>query len=440
VNLLKRVDSLDHAASKARVSRPEQKIDYAEWVRAGDLVVFGQGCSEPVGLLRELLTQAESLHARLGRLKLFVAGSYSGLVKPEHAKWLHLMSYGGFGDAGPLARAGLLEVYPTHYSQLPDLLTQSLHVDVVLLQLSPPDTEGRYSLGVANDFQLAVARQARVVIAEVNACTPFSPSALLPPDLRIDHIVWTDEPLVEAPTPPIDATSRQVAAHVAPLVPDGATIQMGVGGLMAAVCDALAGHRDLGIHSGILNDGMAELMRRGVVTNARKGSHAGKSVVGSLLGSRSLLEFAHLNNDICLAETSVTHGRESLARQTRFCSINSAVEVDLTGQVNSEVANGKYVGAVGGQPELVRAAAQCDGGVSVIAFPSSAAGGKVSRIVTQLSGPVTTARSDVDCVVTEWGVARLRGLSLRERAKALAGIAHPSHRETLLAAAGKIGR
>src|SRR5690606_28163227 len=145
----------------------------------------------------------------------------------------------------------------------------------------------------------------RVVIAEVNACTPFSPSALLPPDLRIDHIVWTDEPLVEAPTPPIDATSRQVAAHVAPLVPDGATIQMGVGGLMAAVCDAHAGHRDMSTLSGILGLGMAELMRRGVGSNARKGSQAGKSGVGTLLGSRSLLVFAHLLNGICLAETAV---------------------------------------------------------------------------------------------------------------------------------------
>ena len=401
-------------------------------LRPGDRISFGQACSQPVGLVRELLRQGKSLHARLGRLKLFVGGSYSGLLRPEHAAWFEFASYCAFGDVAALARSGELELYPVHYSQLPSLLATELRPDVVFLQLSPADANGRHSLGVAYDFQLAAARQARVVIAEVNACAPFSPSALLPNDLRIDHVVSVDEPLVEFPRTAIDDTSERISAHVAGLVEHGATLQMGIGSLMEAICVALGEHRDIGIHTGVLIDGMAELMMRGVVTNARKGSHVGQSVTASLLGSRRLFEFADHNPAICLVETEISHGSASLAKQLRFCSINSAVEVDLTGQVNAEVARGQYVGAVGGQIDFIRAAALCDGGVSIIALPSSAGGGKISRIVKTLNGPVTTPRSDVDYIVTEWGVARLRGRTLREREKLMAGIAHPDHRDALL--------
>jgi len=415
--------------------RTADAVDFSDWLRAGDLVVFGQGCSEPTGLVRRLLEQGETLRRRLGGIRLFVAGSYSGLIRPGHAGHFDFLSYGSFGVCTALAAAGRLGIYPVHYSRLPALLTAELKADVALLQLSAPDAANRYSLGIAHDFQLEVARRARVVIAEVNPHVPFSPSALLPDDLRIDHMVWTDEAPVEVPAPVPDEMSMRIAAHVAPLIPDGATLQMGMGSLMSAICLALSDHRDLGVHSGILTDGLAGLMRRGVITNALKGTHAGQSVVGSLLGSRELFEFAHQNVGVCLAGTDVTHGQAWLARQRRFCSINSAVELDLTGQVNAEVARGRYVGAVGGQPEYVRAAAQSEDGLSIIALPSTAGRGKVSRIVTQLSGPVTTARSDVDCVVTEWGAARLRGLTLRQRAFALAQIADPLHRDDLLRAA-----
>jgi acyl-CoA hydrolase len=408
-------------------------------LRPGDRVVFGQACSEPVALLRELLRQAAALHSTLGRIGLFVAGSYSGLLKPEHSAWFDFSGYGAIGDSAALARAGRLDIHPVPYSQLPALLAGELRADVVLLQLSKPDALGRHSLGAANDFQLAAARQARVVVAEVNEWAPFSPHALLPADIRIAHIVSSDEPLVEAPRTAIDAISEQIAAHVAGLIQDGATLQMGVGSLPDAICHALGSHRDLGIHSGILTEGMAQLLQRGAATNARKGSHAGQTVVGSLLGTRKLFDFADGNPDILLAETHLTHGADSLRKQLRFCSINSAVEVDLTGQVNAEVAAGRYVGAVGGQPDFIRAAACSEGGLSIIALPSSAGGGKISRIVDRLSGPVTTPRSDIDCVVTEWGVARLRGCSLRQRAKSIVAIAHPEHREALSRAAQMVG-
>jgi len=404
-------------------------------LRPGDRICFGQACSEPTSLVAALLQQGATLHARFGKPGLFVAGSFSGLIKPEHAAWFNIASYGSIGDGGALAAVGKLDLYPVHYSQLPELLTGPLRTDVMLLQLSPPDPQGRHSLGVAKDFQLAVARQARVVIAEVNAQVPFVPSALLPDDVRIDHVVSSDRPLVELPQAKADAATTDIAAriarHVAGLVPDGGTLQMGVGSVMEAICTALRGHRDLGIHSGVMIDGMADLITCGAVTNARKRVHAGQSLVGSLLGSRRLFAFAHRNPDLVLAETTETHGIEALALVPALCAINSAVEVDLTGQVNAEVSNGRYIGAVGGQGDYLRAARRSAGGRAIIALASTAGRGRISRIVGALQGPVTTPRADVDFVVTEWGVADLRLRSMAERIEAMIAIAHPDHRDAL---------
>ena len=408
-----------------------ENFPFGAVLQRGDLICFGQACSEPRGLLAELLRQGEMLSVRLGRLGLFVAGSYSGLIRPELGAWFTFSGYGAIGDSASLVKDGLLDVYPVHYSWVVDLLTRQLRANVALLQLSPPDAQGRHSLGVASDYQLAVARQARVVIAEVNQRVPFSPSALLPDDIRIDHVVLTDLPLVELPASKSDDAAERIAACVADLIPDGATIQMGVGSVMEAIGKSLRGHRDLGIHSGVLTDGMSDLIELGVVTNARKTNHAGLSVVGSLLGTRRLFDFAHNNSGILLAETHQTHGAASLSGVSALCAINSAVEVDLTGQINAEVSRGHYIGAVGGQVDFLRAASQSSGGLSIIALQSTAGRGAISRIVGNLSGPVTTPRSDVDFVVTEWGVAKLRGKSLSQRMKAMIGVAHPDHRDDL---------
>jgi acyl-CoA hydrolase len=411
---------------------PADLFHFTSVVRPGDVISFGQACSEPTGLVRQFAAQAPEIHRVAGKMKLFVAGSFSGILRPELGEWFDFAGYGAMGDGAALARAGRLQVYPVHYSRIPQLLADVLRPQVVFLQLSAPDAQGRHSLGIANDFQLATARRARVVIAEFNASVPFSPSALVPHDLRIDHVISSDEPLVEVASGTGGETVERLAQHVAALIPDSATLQMGVGSIMDAVCRALRSHRHLGIHTGVITDGLADLMRCGAVTNERKGTHTGTSVAGSLLGSRRLFQFADRNQAIRLEETDVTHSQGSLAGIRRFCAINSAVEIDLTGQVNAEVSAGRYIGAVGGQVDFLRAAANSDQGLSIIALPSTAGGGKFSRIVSTLNGPVTTPRCDVDYVVTEWGAARLTGLSLDRRAAALAAIAHPDYREALL--------
>jgi len=235
------------------------------------------------------------------------------------------------------------------------------------------------------------------------------------------------------PAAKIGDVERRVAAHVAALVPDGATIQLGIGTLPDAVLEALAGHRDLGLHSGMLTSAVLPLLESGVITNARKPIDTGVTVTGLLIGEAKLYAVAHRNPAIRLAAPDYTHAAAVLAQLPDFVSVNSAVEVDLFGRVNAEVAGGHYVGGVGGAMDFIRGAAAA-GGRAVIALPSVSRDGKASRIVAACT-TVTTPAADADVVATEWGVAELRGIDYAERSRRLAAIAHPEHRETLERAA-----
>jgi len=243
--------------------------------------------------------------------------------------------------------------------------------------------------------------------------------------------VETDRKPLELPAAPFGELERSIAGHLADLIPDRATLQVGIGGVPEAIVAMLSDRRELGVHSGMIGDSVADLMQKGVVTNAHKGIDAGVTISGVLFGTEKLYRFAHRNRQIRLCPTSYTHSIRALSRLKNFVSINSALEVDLTGQVNAEAIGSDYIGAVGGQVDYVRAAAQSDGGVSIVALPACGKKGD-SKIVSRLSGPVTTARSDVDVIATEHGIARLRGKSLRERVRAMVSIAPPEHRDRLL--------
>ena len=249
--------------------------------------------------------------------------------------------------------------------------------------------------------------------------------------------VETDRPPLELPAAPFGALEQRIAHHLGDLIGDRATLQMGIGSVPEAIMSMLADRRELGIHSGMVGDSAMTLMQSGAVTNAHKGMDAGVTVSGVLFGTRKLYDYAARNPCIRLHPTSYTHHIGVLGRLKNFVSINSALEVDLTGQINAEAIGGDHIGAVGGQVDYIRAAALSEGGVSIVALPASGKGGD-SKIVSRLSGPVTTARSDVDVVATEHGVAHLRGRSLRQRVRALVQIAAPEHRERLLAEARQI--
>ena len=403
-------------------------IELAAAIRPGDAVVWGQACGEPQTVTEAIVAQ----RAALGGIKVFMGASFSQTVLPEHADHLQISGLGGVGTGRRLTKAGVMAVRPLHISQVGPCIEQGIiGCDVAVVQVSRPNARGEYSYGLTADYIQAAVAKARTVIAESNDQVPFSHGSGVLTAADIDFIVETSRPPLEVGSAPITDLERAVARHIEAFIPDGATLQVGLGAIPDAVVAAIGNRRDLGVHSGMIGDSVVDLMERGVVTNARKPIDQGVTISGTLIGTRRLYAFADNNPAIGLRPPSYTHSQDVLARLPALISLNSAVEVDLTGQVNAEEAGGEHVGAVGGQVDYVRGAVSSPGGHSFIALPASAQKGTVSRIVARLSGPVTTARSDVDVVVTEFGAAQLRGRSLPERARALIAIAAPQFRETL---------
>ncbi|MBU9125003.1 acetyl-CoA hydrolase [Burkholderia multivorans] len=403
-------------------------------IRPGDTVMWGQSHAEPVTLMRALVAQRHSFK----RIRVFLGIGLADVLTPEHADAIDFLAYCGSGANRKLARANVLDILPAHYSQLPELIRSgALRIDVVMLQVSPPDEHGRYSLGLAREYLVEALKHARAIVAEVHPDVPWTYGGPFLRAADIDLLVASDTPFPDAAETTPGPVEQAIGQHVASLVEDGATLQTGIGAIPDAVMAALHDKRDLGVHTGSIGDGIAALCEAGVVTNARKTIDAGITVGGVIIGSARVRRFAHRNPALELRGTEYTHNPHVLRRIERFTAINSAVEVDLTGQVNAEVVGGTYVGAVGGVGDFLRAAQASRGGVPIVALPSTA--GAHSRIVTKLSGPVTVPRSDACVIVTEYGIADLRGLSLAQRVPKMIAIAHPDHRERLAREAGLSG-
>jgi acyl-CoA hydrolase len=378
-------------------------VDLSSVIRPGDGILWGQACAEPQTLVEALIAQ----RAAFSGATVFLGASFSGLVKPAHADHLRFTSYCGTGTNRALADAGLLDIYPAPYSQLNSLIeNKAIASDVVLVQVSPPNSRGEYSLGLGVEYLAPAMRMARAVIAEVNDRVPWTKTD---PLLRRKDFTL----IVESSRAPVylqyktGETERAIARNAAELIPERAVLECGIGNLPNAVLGALAERRGLRFHSGVIPDGVAELARRGALLGEIHG--------GCLMGTQALFDWARENPLVRLHSSEYTHGAEVLARLERFVAINSAVEVDLTGQVNGEVAKESYVGAVGGALDFIRAANQSPGGVSLLCLPSS-------RIVEKLQGPVATPRSEAGIIVTEKGAADLRGCTLRERERRLRAI------------------
>jgi acetyl-CoA hydrolase len=354
----------------------------------------------------------------------------SETLRPELVEHFGFQALNGAGTSRRVTH--LAEIFPCHVSALPTLFrSKQLRIDVMLIQVRPLP-QGGYTLGVISDFTQAMIQSARTVIALLNTGLPLVENDARVEASDIDILVDGDQHVIDMPDPEPSEIERAVAKRVAELIPNKATIQLGVGTLPAAVADALHQHRELGVHSGVVSDVLVDLIERGIVTNAHKGRDAGKTVAGGLFGTQRLRDFAEQTQLIDLRSSDYTHSTGVTSSLSQFFTINSGIEIDLTGQVNAEVAGGRYLGAVGGYVDFVRAGTLSQGGRSIIAFPSATPDGKHSRIVSSLGDrPITAARSDLDTVVTEYGVAQLKGCSLKERAKRLIEIAHPDHRESL---------
>lgn len=397
-----------------------------------DVVVVPTGVGEPPTILEALSEHRTDFHgvtvSQTLPLRTF------GYLDPETVEHVRHRAYFLGGATRPGAQAGWVDYYPNYFGEMPALFRQGLlPVDVVVAMASPMDKHGYFSLGLAPDYTMAALERARTVILEVNPAVPYTFGDC---HIHIDQVtalVEDDRPLMEVGLPTIGPVQEAIAGYVAELVPNGATVQIGYGGIPDAVVMQLLEKRDLGIHTEMIGDGILSLAEAGVVTNLAKNIDRGVMKATFGLGSRKLYDFMDRNPALEMHPVDVTNDPYLAGRHDNLHTINGTMQVDLVGQCGSESLGAIPYSGTGGQADFVRAATRSKGGKSFIVLPSTAKGGLISRIQPILAPGtfVTTGKNDVDHVVTEYGVARLRGLSAHERAHALIAIAHPDFRAEL---------
>ncbi len=395
-------------------------------VQSGERVWIQSGCGTPSTLVNALVARSAELHD-VEIVHMMTLGS-ADYTRPEFEG--HFRHRGLFLGANvrEAVAAGRADYTPIFLSEIEGLFVSGvMPLDVVLMQVSPPDQHGFVSLGTTVDCTLTATHHAKVVIAEVNDQVPRTHGDTFIHVSRITSMVETSRPLLELCAEPITEIHRRVGARVASLIPDGATLQTGIGGIPDAVLASLGDKRDLGIHTEMCSDGVIDLMEAGVINGEGKSFLHGKVVLSFVLGSRRLFDFVNENSSFEFRSVSFTNDPFVVARNDRMVAINSALQVDLTGQVCADSLGTKPYSGFGGQLDFIRGAARSRGGVPIIALPSTAVGGSVSRIVPMLEpgAGVVTSRADVHYVVTEHGIAYLHGKTLRERAEALIAIADP---------------
>jgi acetyl-CoA hydrolase len=418
-----------------KLSSPEEAV---KLIRAGDSVYVHPGCAAPQRLLAAMVARREELHdVRVIHLMSQGRADYALPGMERHFRHLALFIGKNTRDA---VNGGRADYIPVFLSEIPRLFTtRTVPVDVALIQVSPPDEHGFCSFGVGVECTKAAASIARVVIAQVN---PRMPRVLGDNFIHVRNVtrfVEVDEPLVELPRVRMSASYDEIGRNVAALVDDGATLQLGIGGIPDAVLHHLGDRKHLGVHTEMFSDGMVELVQAGIVTGERKTLHPGKIVASFVLGTRPLFDFIHDNPIVEFHPSDYVNDPFVIAQNDRMVAINSAIQVDLTGQVCSDSIGDLAYSGFGGQVDFVRGASRARGGKAIIALLSTARGGEVSRITPYLDAGagVVTSRGDVHFVATEYGVADLHGRSLRERARALIDIAHPRFREELESGAMK---
>jgi len=408
-------------------------------VQSGQRVYIGGGCGVPTPLLDALVRRAPTLR-NVEIIHMLTAGD-DPTTAPEYGEaFRHNALFIG-PNVRRAVQEGRADFTPVFLSEVPRLFRSGLlPLDVALIQVSPPDQHGFCSLGVEVGCTLTAAQLAPIVIAEINARMPRT---LGDSFIHISHItagVESDRPLCEASMGEINPIAERIGESIAELIPDGATLQLGIGEIPDAVLRSLGHKRHLGIHSELFSDGVIDLVEAGVIDGEAKTLHRGKLVAGFVLGTQRLFDWVHNNAMVELHPTEYVNDPFVIAQHRRMVAINSALQVDLSGQVCADSIGPRLYSGAGGQVDFIRGAARAEAGLPIIALPATAKRGELSRIVPMLEpgAGVVTSRYDVHTIVTEYGVAELYGKTLAERARALIAIAHPDFRDTLTYAARRL--
>ena len=427
---------------QSKLTTPDQAV---AMIPSGSKLSMGMAMAEPPALLKALADRAEA--GRIAGLEVyyFESTSIAGKTILRYELNDRILPYCMFiaGTERALIKRGVedggrkvINYVPNNFHQTPRLLIDEIGIDTFVCTVSPMDRHGYFSFGTGNDYSTKVARAAKRLIVEVNENMPrvMGAGAALHVS-EVDAIVENHVPLLELPIRGAAPADEVIGRTIAGLVPDGACLQMGVGALPNLVCAALEDRNDLGVHTEALNPGLVDLIRAGVVNNRRKTIDRGKTIFTFAMGQKAMYDFLNDNPAVASAPVDYVNDPRIIAQNDNVVSINATIQIDLTGACNSEHMLGHQYSASGGQLDFVRGAYASKGGKSIIAAQSTAAKGKVSRIVARLDGPVTTPRIDTHYVVTEFGAVNLKGLSSTERAKALIALAHPEFRDELTEAA-----
>lgn len=412
------------------ITSPENAV---KQIKPGHRVFISTGCAQPTSLLNAMTSRASEL-SDVEIIQLLALGDIPYLKKSLSASF-KVNSFFISESIRDSIRQGLGDYTPIMLSDVPRLLGKGqMPLDVSLIQVSPPDGEGMCSLGVSVDVAKAAVENSRVVIAQVNEQMPRTNGDSLINIYEIDVVVPTNEPLIEVPRVEIEEEKQRICEYVCALIESGSTIQLGMGETPQLCMEYLKDKKDLGIHSEMISDRIVDLVKSGAVNGKRKSLDQGKIVVSFCMGTKKLYDFIHNNPAFSFRRTEYVNDPMVIGQQNKMVAVNTAIQIDLTGQVCADSLGTQFFSGIGGQADFNRGANRSGNGKSIIALPSTAKGGTISRIVPHLNlgAGVVTTRGDVQYVVTEYGTAYLHGKSIQERAMALISIAHPEYRAELL--------